>query len=141
VVESVDEAFADLLSNSSKYYVPKQDMPVLDAIRLIRLANGVPVIAHPWARKRGSILDEATLAALVGAGMLGIEVDHVDHSAEDRIRLRALAAELGVFATGSSDYHGHNKPNRLGDEVTDSRVLELIVEAASGVEPIQSPAR
>jgi len=141
VVTSVNDAFAELLSSSSPYYVPKQDMPVLHAIGLIRQAGGVPVIAHPWARSRGKVLDETALAELVEAGMLGIEVDHVDHTRADRTRLRALAAELDIFATGSSDYHGDRKTVRLGAETTDPEVLERIVELGTGAEPIHSPAR
>jgi predicted metal-dependent phosphoesterase TrpH len=141
VVGSVNDAFADLLSSSSPYYVRKQDMPVLQAITLIRQAGGVPVIAHPWARRRGKILDEDALTELVGAGMLGMEVDHIDHAADDRSRLHELAAELGVFATGSSDYHGDRKAVRLGAESTRPEVLERIIELASGAEPIHSPAR
>jgi hypothetical protein len=99
------------------------------------------VIAHPWARKRGKILDEAALAELVDAGMLGVEVDHVDHTSADRTRLRELAAELGVFTTGSSDYHGDRKTVRLGAETTDPDVLARIIELGTGVEPIHSPVR
>jgi predicted metal-dependent phosphoesterase TrpH len=141
VVASVNDAFAELLSSSSRYYVPKQDMPVLLAIGLIRQAGGVPVIAHPWARTRGKVLDETALAELVDAGMLGIEVNHIDHVADDRSRLRELAAELGVFTTGSSDYHGDRKTVRLGAETTDPDVLEQIVGLATGAEPIHSPTR
>jgi predicted metal-dependent phosphoesterase TrpH len=138
VVSSVNEAFASLLSNSSPYYVPKQDMPVLTAIELIRQAGGVPVIAHPWARKRGRVLSESALRMLVANGLLGIEVDHLDHSIADRDRLRELAAELGVFCTGSSDYHGTHKSVRLGAESTSPASLERLLSQASGVQPVQS---
>jgi 3',5'-nucleoside bisphosphate phosphatase len=141
VVASINDAFADLLASSSPYYVPKQDMAVGEAIRLIRAAGGVPVIAHPWARKRGHVLSEEALAELVQAGMLGIEADHLDHEPQDRVRLRALAAELGVLATGSSDYHGANKPIPLGAMTTDPAVLERLVALASGTELIRSSRR
>jgi 3',5'-nucleoside bisphosphate phosphatase len=141
VVTSVNDAFAELLSSSSPYYVPKQDMAVLDAIRLIRGAGGVPVIAHAWARKRGRILSERALAELVQAGLLGIEVDHVDHAPADRGRLSEIAAELGVLTTGSSDYHGTNKTVQLGSQSTDPESLERILDLATGVEPIHSAVR
>lgn len=32
----------------------------------------------------------------------------------------ALAAELGLLITGSSDYHGAGKPNRLGENTHDA---------------------
>ena len=133
VVASTDEAFASLLSDSGPYHVAKQDLPVMRAITLIRDAGGVPVIAHPWARRRGHIVDETALRAMVDAGMLGIEVDHVDHAPADRQRLAEVAAELGVFTTGSSDYHGTHKTVRLGAEQTRPESLDRLTEQASGI--------
>jgi predicted metal-dependent phosphoesterase TrpH len=140
VVDSVSDAFAHLLSSSSPYYVPKLEMPVEVAIELIRQAGGVPVIAHPWARRRGRILDEAALRSLVAPGLLGIEVDHLDHAPDDRARLAELAAELGLVRTGSSDYHGTRKSVRLGAETTSPDSLERLLSLASGAEVLRSPA-
>jgi predicted metal-dependent phosphoesterase TrpH len=136
VVGSVDQAFADLLSSDSVHYVAKQDLPVLGAIDLIRGAGGVPVIAHPWARSRGEVLDEQALSLLVDRGLLGIETEHPDHSPSDRIRLAELAAELGVLCTGSSDYHGTNKRTPIAADTTSAEALERLLAHASGVEPV-----
>jgi 3',5'-nucleoside bisphosphate phosphatase len=138
VVDSVSAAFAHLLSSSSPYYVPKREMPVQLAIELIRQAGGVPVIAHPWARKRGRILDEAALRSLVSSGLLGIEVDHPDHAAADRARLAELSAELGLLTTGSSDYHGTRKPVRLGAETTTPQSLQRLLSLATGIDTVHS---
>jgi predicted metal-dependent phosphoesterase TrpH len=138
VVDSVTDAFAHLLSSSSPYYVPKLEMPVHLAIELIRQAGGVPVIAHPWARKRGRILDEAALRSLVEPGLLGIEVDHIDHAPADRARLAELTAELGLFSTGSSDYHGTRKVVRLGAETTSPHSLQRLLSLATGIDVVRS---
>jgi predicted metal-dependent phosphoesterase TrpH len=138
IVGSTDEAFATLLSDSSPYHVPKKDLPVMRAIELIREAGGVPVIAHPWARRRGDIVDETALRAMVDAGMLGIEVDHVDHAPADRQRLTELAADLDVFTTGSSDYHGTHKAVRLGAEQTHPDALARLLELATGSAAVTS---
>lgn len=140
VVDSVTDAFAHLLSSSSPYYVPKLELDVEVAIGLIRQAGGVAVIAHPWARRRDRILDEAALRSLVAPGLLGIEVGHLDHAPEDRARLAELAAELGLFTTGSSDYHGTRKSVRLGSETTSRDSLERLLSLASGVDVLRSPA-
>src|SRR3712207_5173845 len=95
VVESVDHAFATLLHHRSPYYVAKADTDVLEGIALVRAAGGVPVFAHGLATKRGRVLDDAAIATMVGAGLLGLEVDHPDHTAEERAHLRDLAAEIG----------------------------------------------
>lgn len=138
VVSDVQNAFAELLSSDSPYYVPKADSEVLTMIELIRAAGGVAVIAHPWARRRERILTEQAIRELVEAGLAGIEVDHIDHTPEDRARLRALAAELKVFTTGSSDYHGTRKTVKLAAETTDRQCLQQILSQAHGVEPVYS---
>lgn len=138
VVDSVTDAFTHLLSSSSPYYVPKLEMPVQRAIELIRQAGGVPVIAHPWARKRGQVLDEAALRSLVGHGLLGIEIDHIDHALADRNRLSELAGELGLLSTGSSDYHGTRKSVRLGAETTTGQSLHRLLSLATGLDVVRS---
>jgi len=138
VVSSVHDAFAELLSSDSPYYVPKADSEVRGMIGLIRAAGGVAVIAHPWARRREQILDERALRELVAEGLAGFEVDHVDHTPEDRARLRELAAELGVLTTGSSDYHGDHKSVRLAAETTDRQCLQQILSQAHGTDPVYS---
>lgn len=138
VVPSVNDAFADLLSSDSPYYVAKADTEVRRAIALIRAAGGVPVIAHVWARRRGRVITEAELGELIDAGLAGIEVDHLDHDAEDRRRLRQLADDNGLLHTGSSDYHGRHKEVRLGAETTDPLQLQRIIEQSMGTEPLYS---
>ncbi|HEX2904161.1 MAG TPA: PHP domain-containing protein [Jatrophihabitans sp.] len=142
VVGSVDEAFSQLLSDDSPFYVQKDDSEVKAIIALIRQAGGVPVIAHPWARRRGPIIDERALVELLQAGLAGIEVDHPDHAAQDRLQLRDIAERHGALITGSSDYHGTNKSVLLGAEATDPHSLQRIVDLATGVPPLYSaPAR
>jgi predicted metal-dependent phosphoesterase TrpH len=114
VVDSVDEAFATLLSSRSPYHEPKEDLDALTGVRLVLAAGGVPVFAHPLARMRGRVVGDDAIRAMVGAGLAGLEIDHPDHNPADREHLRAIAAELGLLVTGSSDYHGSNKRVRVG---------------------------
>jgi hypothetical protein len=75
---------------------------------------------------------------MAGAGLGGLEVDHRDHTDEQRAHGVALADELGLFTTGSSDYHGAGKLNRLGENTTDPVVLQEIErQATSGVEVVR----
>src|SRR5215212_962256 len=114
VVDSVDHAFATLLHHRSPYYAAKSDTEVREGIGLVRAAGGVPVFAHGLATKRGRVVGDAAIRAMVDAGLLGLEVDHPDHSAVERAHLRGLAADLGLIVTGSSDYHGTNKATPIG---------------------------
>jgi predicted metal-dependent phosphoesterase TrpH len=134
VVASVDEAFATLLNNSSPYYVRRADTPVGRAVRMINDAGGVAVFAHPFARKRGRVVQPSVISELAEVGLAGVEVDHPDHGPEDRARLRAQAAELGLLTTGSSDYHGANKTTPIGAETTHEEALERLVARARGSE-------
>lgn len=119
VVASRDEAFLDLLNNGSKYYVTHAAPTPVDAIKAIRSAGGVAVIAHPFASRRGQVLAASSFADLVSAGLNGIEVHHRDQNAEEQASLSAIARELNLVITGSSDYHGTGKLNGLAENVTD----------------------
>ena len=132
VVGSVDEAFATVLHHGSPYYVTKADTDVRQGIALVRAAGGVPVFAHGMATARGRTVGDEAIAAMAAAGLLGLEVDHPDHTAEQRAHLRALAADLDLLATGSSDYHGTNKRTPIGACTTDPAQFERLLAAGSG---------
>jgi len=138
VVESVDAAFAGPISSRSPYYEPKADTDVFAMIRMLRGAGGLPVFAHPIATRRGPTVSDETIAAMAAAGLVGIEVDHPDHDADDRARAAGLARDLGLVATGSSDYHGTNKTrNPLGARLTDPEAYHALLGHARACEPVQ----
>ncbi|MBA3905739.1 MAG: PHP domain-containing protein [Pseudonocardiales bacterium] len=134
VVDSVNEAFAKLLHNGSRYYVPKADTPVERAIEMVRAAGGVAVFAHPLARSRGRVVELSVIADLAAVGLGGVEVDHPDHAPADRELLRDLAKEHDLVVTGSSDYHGTNKTTPVAAETTAADELQALVARTSGVE-------
>jgi predicted metal-dependent phosphoesterase TrpH len=131
IVKSRDEAFTDLLHNDSPYYVSHFAPTPEDAIKAIRVAGGVAVIAHPFASRRGQTLDANAFAPLVAAGLNGIEVFHRDQSADERLQLLAVASELGLVVTGSSDYHGTGKLNQLGENTTAQAEWERLESMAN----------
>ena len=121
-----------------RYRLRKEDGDVFEAVRLIRGARGVPVFAHAKASRRGRIVPDTLIAELAAAGLAGLEVDHADHDQAARMSLSRLAADLGLIATGSSDYHGDNKLVRLGDNATTTEAaLDRIVAAATGTLPVR----
>lgn len=123
---SRDAAFAGVLANHSKYYVPHYAPDVVDAIHTLRASGGVPVFAHPGADARGRVVPDSVIELMADAGLAGLEVDHRDHSPQQRERLAALADRLGLLRTGSSDYHGAGKLNRLGENLTSPDVFEAL---------------
>ena len=137
LVTSVDEAFAEYLGSGRGYYVPRHDTPVEEAIDMIAAAGGVTVIAHPFAYSRGATITEDVLAGLAARGLTGVEADHPNQDAPTRVRVRQLAAELGLLVTGSSDYHGTNKTIALGQETTDPGQFEELVARATGSQVVK----
>ncbi|MEU3192099.1 PHP domain-containing protein [Streptomyces sp. NPDC006992] len=137
VVETVSDAFtAEWLANDGRAYASKHELDPFDALRLIKGAGGVAVLAHPLAGKRGHCVPESALADLAEAGLDGLEADHADHDPDTRKRVHALAADLGLLATGSSDYHGTRKPLRLGEFTTEPDVYAEIAARGSGATPV-----
>ncbi|MFI1736447.1 PHP domain-containing protein [Streptomyces sioyaensis] len=137
VVPSVSDAFtSEWLANDGRAYVDKHELDPFDAIRLVKAAGGVTVFAHPLAVKRGSCVPESVIAELAASGLDGIEADHMDHDAPTRARLHRMAADLGLLATGSSDYHGSRKTCRLGEYTTDPEIYGEIVRRATGAFPV-----
>lgn len=132
VVTDRTEAFATLLSPGQPGYVNRYASALEEMIPLVAAAGGVTVVAHPWGRGSRSVLDAEALAGLKDIGLAGIEVDHQDHSAADRVELRALARDLDLVVTGSSDHHGLGKVDHdLGVNTTDPEQYERLLSLAS----------
>ncbi|GAB2788037.1 PHP domain-containing protein [Streptomyces daliensis] len=137
VIATVSDAFTEeWIANDGRAYVDKHELDPFDALRLIKGAGGVAVFAHPLAAKRGQIVPERAIADMAAAGLDGVEADHMDHDPETRQRLHGLAADLGILATGSSDYHGSRKTCVLGEHTTDPDVYAEIAARGSGASPV-----
>ena len=132
LVRTTTEAFASRWLGA-RYFVPKSDLDVFEAVRAVRAAGGVTVFAHPRATSRGRVVPDRLIEELAEAGLVGLEADHEDHSPVEREHVRALAEDLGLVVTGSSDFHGTHKTVRLGAFTTAPQAYEKIVSAATGV--------
>lgn len=140
VVAHRDEAFAQWLHNDSPYYVRHYAPDPRRAVELVRDAGGVGVLAHPFNRMAQREVPRELVAELAGVGLGGLEAYHHDHDEVARQRAVALAAELGLLVTGSSDYHGSGKTNRLGQDTTDPDVLAEIERRSTGT-PVVRPGK
>jgi predicted metal-dependent phosphoesterase TrpH len=138
LVKSVDEAFAEFLNTRGRYHVSRRDTPVHTAIQMIADAGGVTVLAHAFARHRGPTVTAEVIKELAAAGLTGLEVDHPDHDPATRDELGALADDLSLIRTGSSDYHGTNKTIRIGQESTSQASFDALTARASGVPVLSS---
>jgi predicted metal-dependent phosphoesterase TrpH len=100
-VKSVREAFDRFLSANGPANVPRKRFTPVEAVRVIRRARGVPVLAHPGLANRDELIPE-----LVEAGLMGIEAFYPEHSAGQITAYREMCRRLDLIATGGSDFHG-----------------------------------
>ena len=133
VVGHRGEAFDTYLGSRGPAYVNRYAAPLESTLQIVTAAGGVGVIAHPWAKRHNhEALDEAGVAALREEGRGGLEVDHQDPDTQSRDALRAIARNLGLAVTGSSDYHGTGKvDHEVGCNTTDPEQLSRLVELAA----------
>jgi predicted metal-dependent phosphoesterase TrpH len=132
VVRDRDEAFRRFLNPGMPAYVDRYAAPLRDTIRAVAGAGGVSVIAHAWGRRTARIPDEAALAELADLGLAGLEVDHQDHDPSQREALRAIARDLDLVVTGSSDHHGTGKvDHELACNTTEPEELERLLDLAA----------
>lgn len=103
-VASIDEAFALYIGRNGPAYVERYRISPLDAVSLVKLARGLPVLAHPL--KVTQFLPE-----LAEGGLVGLEVYYNGYSPEDIRELATLARKFDLIPTGGSDFHG---PGVLG---------------------------
>ena len=126
------EAFGpDWIGAGGRAYVSRYALEPAQAIRLVRASGGAVVLAHPGAVSRGWRIPDESIAALAGAGLAGLEVDHPDHDEAERARLRVLATDLGLVITGGSDDHGDLTGHRLGAETTSPGAFEKLMALAA----------
>ena len=136
VVRDRTEAFTRFLNPGRPAHARRYAPPVETMIEVVAGAGGATVVAHAWGRHGVERPDEATLAGFADLGLSGLEVDHQDHAPGARDRLRAIARNLDLVVTGSSDHHGTGKIDHdLGVNTTApeeyARLLERAARAAA----------
>lgn len=134
VVRDRNEAFETILHPRGGYYLKLYAPTPLEGVQQIVAAGGVAILAHPAARAVS--LPEKEIRQLVAAGLSGFELDHRENEKEKLHVFQNLAKEFDLIVTGSSDYHGAGKPNRIAENQTSPHMLERILKQASGSAPV-----
>jgi predicted metal-dependent phosphoesterase TrpH len=133
-IETTADAFTvDWIADGGRAFVDRYAPGLAHAVRLVRSAGGVPVLAHP--RSPGYEIPDEVIEELAGNGLAGIEVFHFDHDQAERTRLAQLAKSLELITTGGSDDHGGYVPGNqsaspghgLGGETTPPREYERLL--------------
>lgn len=123
--EDVVGFLRNYLSQYGKAYVDFEESPFAEAVEFIRMAGGMPVLAHP-----GLIRDDAIVRELLTQNQVGIEVYYLyfgDMRQQWIDRYEAMALEYNLIVTGGSDYHGYYAPDvSLGELDIPDRVVTSI---------------
>jgi hypothetical protein len=123
------EAFTRYLGRGRVGYVPRYKLSPVEAVELIRDAQGMPVYAHPGLSHCDAMVDQ-----LVPHGLLGLEVYHTDHSPAQIRRYANMARRRGLYVTGGSDTHGPEGvvPVEIGSVYVPDECADRLMEWAAG---------
>lgn len=131
-VGSLKEAFDRYLGDDAPCFVKGATLTAAGAVRLIRAAGGVAVLAHPHR-----LVEDEWIPELVEQGIQGIEVYHSDHPPAVAEKYRRMAEERKLLITGGSDCHGLRKQKGplIGSVQVSYEHLERLKEALKGLTP------
>jgi len=128
-VDSVPAAFDRYLASGRPAYVPRMRLTAEEAIGLSRESRAVAVIAHPHTLHLRADEFSIGFRELVARGLGGIEAYYGEYTPEMRNRIAEICAELGIVATGGSDFHGKYKPHlAVGVGTGDLRVPDEVMD-------------
>ncbi len=94
---------------SGKAYYPIEYPDVRDAIRQIRDAGGIAVLAHPAVYDSYELMEELAAENLLD----GVEAFHSRNKPNDAVVLEAFARKNNLLVTGGTDFHGMYAPMPL----------------------------
>ena len=106
------EVFRRFLTEGKPGFVPHRWARLGDAVRWIRAAGGIAVIAHPGRYKIGRRLMGELIADFKAAGGEAIEVVSASHSASEISQFGKLARAEGLLASSGSDFHAPGEGGR-----------------------------
>lgn len=104
-VHNIKEAFNLYLDVGKSAYEKRYKIDSRDALRALRNAGGIPILAHP-GEKLANLHFEKLLFDLKVHGLLGIEVYHPSHSKVLTNHFYGIAQKKRLMITGGSDFHG-----------------------------------
>jgi predicted metal-dependent phosphoesterase TrpH len=120
---TMEEVFDNLLKKNKPAYIPHYKLTPQETVDLIKLAGGVPVLAHP-----GLVGNDQIVLDTIRLGIGGIEVYHPKHTQQQVEKYHELAARHSLAITGGSDFHGipGRFPERLGEFTISSETIYLL---------------
>lgn len=109
-VNSMPEAFDKYLGDHTRYFVPREKVTPMQAVKLILDADGIPVLAHPTLYHMSDKRLELLLYRLKEAGLAAMECIYSTYTPSEERQMKKLADKYGLLPSGGSDFHGATKP-------------------------------
>lgn len=110
-VKDKKEAFDKYLNPGMPCYIPREKVTPEQAIHIVKLGGGKPVLAHPLLYHLSDEQIDELVGNLKKEGLAGMEAIYVLNTGDDTQRMSAIAKKHGLFITGGSDFHGSIKPD------------------------------
>ena len=110
-IKSVREAFERYIGDHCKCYVGRLKVSSSDAVRLIKKAGGIAILAHPLLYGLSSTNLQKLIEELKEAGLDGLEAIYSTYTTGEEQQMKRLANKNGLLISGGSDFHGTNKPD------------------------------
>ena len=121
---TIKEAFEKYLGRGKSAYVPRYRLLPREAINLIKLAGGVPILAHPGLIRNRLVIDK-----IMQMGIKGLEVFYPEHTGSQISQLLNLAVQKQMIITGGSDFHGtENTRNQMGCAGLDALSFQQFIQ-------------
>ena len=105
VCRETNEVFRKYLTEGKPGFVPHRWARLGDAVRWIREAGGVAVIAHPARYSHSATQEYALFSEFKEHGGQGVEVVTGSHAPSEYGKYADLAIEFGLAASRGSDFH------------------------------------
>ena len=94
-------AFELYIGRGGPAYVGRDKVGPADAVRIVKKAGGIPVLAHP-----ADIANvDNIIIELKAAGLAGLEAYYGQYDSKTVRRCVKMAARHGLLTTGGTDYH------------------------------------
>lgn len=137
--QDLPDAFMRFLAHGRPAYI-RRFLPLPEeVITTIHEAGGAAVWAHPTAQLRSSPAKlRQTARVLMKSGLDGMEAFYVEFTDAESALAQATARQLGLLASGGSDYHGENSPGvelgrGRGSLAVPSALLEPLLERVRNI--------
>jgi 3',5'-nucleoside bisphosphate phosphatase len=99
--------YLDFFAQGKPAYVKIDYMDFNDAVELVKVNNGIPIVAHPGINLKGK---EAVTTELLDRGAEGLEIFNNYHDFSQIEFFADLVINRSSLMTCGSDFHGRTKP-------------------------------